>query len=83
MGRRNGRGVPVYRAALLDAKALQQQTKRGESYISEMKLVTARILTLQRLIRSKEILTIKPLKDENLKLMCQIAALKLEVERLK
>ena len=73
----------VYRAALLDTKALQQQTKRGESYISEMKLVTARILTLQRLIRSKEILTIKPLKDENLKLKCQIAALKLEVETLK
>ena len=73
----------VYRAALLDAKALQQQTKRGESYISEMKLVTARILTLQRLIPSKEILTIKPLKDENLKLKCQIAALKLEVETLK
>jgi len=56
--------------ALLDAETLQKadKTMRGESYISEMKLVTARILTLQRLIRSKEISTIRPLKDENLKL---------------
>jgi len=51
--------------ALLDAETLQKadKTMRGESYISEMKLVTARILTLQRLIRSKEISTIRPLKD--------------------
>ena len=71
----------VYRAALLDAKALQQQTKRGESYISEMKLVTARILTLQRLIRSKQISTIKPLKNENMKLQQEIASLKVKLRR--
>lgn len=69
--------------ALLDAQALQQQTQRGESYISEMKLVTARIVTLQRLIRSKENSSLKPLKNENVRLKRDIASLKVEIETLK
>ncbi len=69
--------------ALLDAETLQRTTKRGESYVSEMKLVTARILTLQRMLSRKDRENSQPLKDENAKLKQEIAALKLEVEMLK
>jgi len=71
--------------ALLDAETLQKadKTKRGESYVSEIKLVTARILTLQRLLHRKENSSLQPLKDENAKLKQEIASLKVEVETLK
>lgn len=74
--RRRGKSVESHlRLALTQAEALQQLTKRDESYISDCKLVQTRIRTLSMLASDK--------KQEKLgKLKGQLAEAQSEIKRL-
>jgi hypothetical protein len=80
-----GRSLGVQlQEALRDAESLGRVKKRdeSESFISRMKLVNARVLTLRMLLSQKKQDGINKLKADNAKLTAANATLKSEVERL-